>query len=67
IGVVPTETDLNLDGLDASADAVRGSLGVDEGVWGSEVAYTRKHFDHFGDRLPGELREQLAALEQRLG
>ncbi|MGZ8764623.1 MAG: phosphoenolpyruvate carboxykinase (GTP) [Acidimicrobiia bacterium] len=67
IGVVPTETDLNLDGLDASADAVRGSLRVDEGEWRSEVAYTRKHFDHFGDRLPGELREQLAALEQRLG
>jgi phosphoenolpyruvate carboxykinase (GTP) len=66
IGVVPTEADLNLDGLDASGDAVAAALRVDEGEWRSEVVNTRKHFDDFGDRLPGELREQLAALEQRL-
>jgi phosphoenolpyruvate carboxykinase (GTP) len=67
IGVVPTKADLNLDGLDTSAAAVAAALRVDEGEWRSEVANTRKHFDDFGDRLPSELLDQLAALEQRLG
>ena len=56
IGVVPAEADLDL----------AAALRVDEGEWRSEVANTRKHFDDFGDRLPGALLEQLAALEQRL-
>ena len=34
--------------------------------WKAELPLIHEHFATFGDRLPPALREQLAALEQRL-
>ncbi|WP_067822125.1 phosphoenolpyruvate carboxykinase (GTP) [Nocardia inohanensis] len=68
IGWVPTPEALNLDGFEpADRELVKSALAVDNGEWVRELA----SIDHWyagigGNRLPEELREQLAALKQRL-
>ena len=66
IGVVPSVDDLDLTGLDATPEHVAAALVVDPEQWRAECASTRGHFESFGDHLPQELADELAALEQRL-
>jgi phosphoenolpyruvate carboxykinase (GTP) len=40
---------------------------VDPEEWRAQLPQVQQHFAKFGDRLPPELREQLEALESRLG
>jgi phosphoenolpyruvate carboxykinase (GTP) len=42
-------------------------LNVDPEEWQSELPSIHQHFARFGERLPQQLRTQLAALEERLG
>jgi phosphoenolpyruvate carboxykinase (GTP) len=42
-------------------------LEVDPEQWKAQLPQVREHLAKFGDRLPDELRAQLAALEERLG
>jgi phosphoenolpyruvate carboxykinase (GTP) len=68
IGAVPRAEDLVLDGLpDADQARVAAALHVDVDEWRRELPTIHEHFASFGDRLPAELRDELAALEQRLG
>jgi len=67
IGVLPRPEDLELDGVDATAEQVAGALAVDVAQWRAECASTREHFASFGDQLPAALVEELDALESRLG
>ncbi len=66
IGVVPAIDDLDLTGLDATPEHVAAALVVDPDQWKAECASTRSHFESFGDHLPQELVDELAALESRL-
>jgi phosphoenolpyruvate carboxykinase (GTP) len=67
IGAVPRAEDLVLDGLpEADQAQVVEALRVDADEWRRELPTIHEHFDSFGDRLPAELRDELAALEQRL-
>jgi phosphoenolpyruvate carboxykinase (GTP) len=66
IGFVPRPSDLNLSGLEGSTDQIEQALRVDTDEWRAELELVREHFDGFGDKLPPELREELAALESRL-
>ncbi len=66
IGVVPSVDDLDLTGLDATPEHVAAALVVDPEQWKAECASTRGHFESFGDHLPQELVDELAALESRL-
>jgi phosphoenolpyruvate carboxykinase (GTP) len=66
IGYVPAEGDLDVEGLDLAPEALRELLTVDEDAVRAELDQVREHLAKFGDDLPGEVREQLAALEQRL-
>jgi phosphoenolpyruvate carboxykinase (GTP) len=66
IGVVPTPSDLDLDGLDVSPDAVAAALSVDADEWRRELPTLRASFDALGERLPAVLREELGLLEARL-
>ena len=66
IGYVPSADDLDLDGLDLSADSVAELLKVDPDEWRAEVPSIEEHFAFLGDHLPHELRDQLEALEKRL-
>jgi phosphoenolpyruvate carboxykinase (GTP) len=66
IGVVPRPSDLDLDGLDVPADDVAAALAVDADEWRRELPTLQASFDALGERLPAELREELANLERRL-
>ncbi|HWT92415.1 MAG TPA: phosphoenolpyruvate carboxykinase (GTP) [Solirubrobacteraceae bacterium] len=66
IGRVPEESDLNLEGLDISEDALHRLLTVDKDSIKAEIPQVQEHLAKFGDQLPGEIRRQLDALEDRL-
>jgi phosphoenolpyruvate carboxykinase (GTP) len=66
IGRVPAPGAIDTDGLDVSASDLDSLLEVDSDEWRAELPLIHEHFATFGDRLPGALRDQLAALEERL-
>lgn len=66
IGYEPKAEDINIEGLDIDVDTVRGLLNVDKDLWKEEAAGIHEFYGKFGDRLPEELKHQLAALEERL-
>ncbi len=66
IGYLPKAEDLNLEGLDIGLDTVKDLLSVDKGLWQEDAAGIREFYAKFGDRLPKELRDELAKLESNL-
>jgi len=66
IGLLPAEGAIDTEGLDISAEAMRELLSVDEDLVRQQLPQIREHLAQFGERLPAELREQLAGLERRL-
>ncbi len=66
IGRVPTAGSLDTDGLDIDADTLAALLAVDNESWRQEVPLISEHFTFVGERLPGELSDELAELEKRL-
>ena len=66
IGRVPTTDGLNFDGLGLTEGQLAELFAIDPVTWLAESNLTEEYFDKFGDRVPVELREQLAALRGRL-
>ena len=66
IGMVPKAEDLDVGGLDLTADALEALLAVDAGEWRSELALIEEHYASIGERLPNEMRLQLDRLADRL-
>jgi len=66
IGRVPTPESIDTDGLDLDAAAMAKILEVDNEAWRQEIPQLEAHFDHLGERLPAELRDELHELEKRL-
>ena len=64
IGRVPAE--LNTEGLDLPEADLSALFEVDPAGWLAEADLTAEFFDTFGDRVPAELRRQLADLRDRL-
>jgi phosphoenolpyruvate carboxykinase (GTP) len=67
IGLLPRAGDLDLTGLDISAEDVKELLRVDVAAWRAELPDIEKHFAQFGNRLPARMRRQLEGLAARLG
>jgi phosphoenolpyruvate carboxykinase (GTP) len=67
IGLVPAPGAIETTGLDVSEKDMAELLRVDPEEWKAQLPQVHEHFAQFGDRLPRELREQLEALEERLG
>jgi phosphoenolpyruvate carboxykinase (GTP) len=67
LGIVPTPDALDTDGLDLSAEDLEKLLTVDPDELRQQLPQLREHLARFGDELPGPIREQLEALESRLG
>jgi phosphoenolpyruvate carboxykinase (GTP) len=67
IGTLPEEGDLNTDGLEVSDADLAELLKVDNAEWKAELASIKEHLDFLGERLPQEMRDQLAGLTERLG
>ncbi|HEY5431122.1 MAG TPA: phosphoenolpyruvate carboxykinase (GTP) [Solirubrobacteraceae bacterium] len=68
IGLVPPlgEGGIDTQGLDVSEETMAKLLEVDAEGWMAQLPQIKEHYAEFGDKLPAELHEQLAALEQRL-
>jgi phosphoenolpyruvate carboxykinase (GTP) len=66
IGTLPTPNDLELFGLSLADDALEQLLCVDHEGWLHEIPLIREYYAQFGVKLPGELSEELDALERRL-
>jgi phosphoenolpyruvate carboxykinase (GTP) len=66
IGLVPTESALDWDGLGLGPEERRLLLGVERGEWAAEVPEIRAFFERFGSHLPAELTRSLSALEREL-
>lgn len=67
IGLVPADGELNVDGLDISAEEMAELLAVDEEKLKAEMPQVEEHLARFGDRLPSEIRSQLESLKSKLG
>jgi phosphoenolpyruvate carboxykinase (GTP) len=67
IGRLPAPGALPVDGLDLTPRALDELLSVSSDDWHAELPHLEEHYATFGDRLPAELREELDALERRLG
>jgi phosphoenolpyruvate carboxykinase (GTP) len=68
IGLVPPvgEGGIDTEGLDVSVETMAKLLEVDHEGWTAQLPQIKQHFAEFGEKLPRELHEQLAALEARL-
>jgi phosphoenolpyruvate carboxykinase (GTP) len=66
IGKLPTPDALDLSGLDLPAEDLAALLEIDVEAWKAEAVGLSEYYESFGDRLPAELRSQLAALQERL-
>ncbi|HIF65039.1 MAG TPA: phosphoenolpyruvate carboxykinase (GTP) [Acidimicrobiia bacterium] len=66
IGMVPKTEDLDVAGLDLTADALESLLTVDVTEWQNELTLIEEHYESIGERLPNEMRLQLARLADRL-
>jgi phosphoenolpyruvate carboxykinase (GTP) len=66
IGRLPVVDQLDLDGVDISAEDVEDLFHIDSQSWLAEAEMTEAYFEQFGDRVPEVLREQLQELRDRL-
>lgn len=66
IGYVPNATDINLEGLDFSVDALKAILDVDKDLWKEEVKGIEDFYAKFEGKLPTALAAELDALKSRL-
>ncbi|WP_420136865.1 phosphoenolpyruvate carboxykinase (GTP) [Sphingomonas sp.] len=66
IGHVPDAADLDLSGLDLTADQLHILLDVDHDVWRQEAALSAAFLGSLGDDVPLPLMQEQDALESRL-
>ncbi|MBK5109940.1 MAG: phosphoenolpyruvate carboxykinase (GTP) [Thermoleophilia bacterium] len=66
LGLLPSIGDLNLEGIDISAEALDEILTVDDDAVRRQLPQTEGHLAKFGDSLPEGITEQLEALKERL-
>jgi len=67
IGNVPAPGELNVEGLDISAEAMDELLKVDTDKLRDELPQVQEHLAQFGDSLPAEVRSQFEELKSKLG
>jgi phosphoenolpyruvate carboxykinase (GTP) len=67
IGYVPTPDQMDLEGVDASAEDVAAALKVDPEEWKQEIPLIEEWFEKVGHKLPTSMRDELENLKQRLG
>ncbi|MFA9380810.1 MAG: phosphoenolpyruvate carboxykinase (GTP) [Acetanaerobacterium sp.] len=66
IGYEPKPEAINIEGLSISLATLTDLLSVDVNLWKEESKGIHEFYAKFGNRLPKELADQLAALEKRL-
>jgi phosphoenolpyruvate carboxykinase (GTP) len=58
LGLVPSYTDLNWEGLDYSKAQFNDLMSIQQDVAVAEIESQKKHFDQFGNKLPGRIEAQ---------
>ena len=67
IGYLPNAADIDVEGLEGiDLATIEGLLSVDKDLWLEDCAGVQELYDQIGERVPAELRAQLAALRDRL-
>jgi phosphoenolpyruvate carboxykinase (GTP) len=66
IGRLPVASQLDLDGLDITDEALESLFEVDSRSWLDECDLTEEYFEQFGARVPAALRAELASLRYHL-
>ncbi|MCB0918335.1 MAG: phosphoenolpyruvate carboxykinase (GTP) [Actinobacteria bacterium] len=66
IGRRPAPGELDTDGLGISDEQLQELFAIDRDSWLAEADLTEEYFEMFGDKVPTELREELAQLRARL-
>lgn len=64
IGYVPYAKDIDLEGLNVTEGDLEKILYIDKKRWGAEADEIAGYYEQFGDRLPEELKENLAILKK---
>jgi phosphoenolpyruvate carboxykinase (GTP) len=67
IGYLPAEGAIPTDGLDVPSADLLELLRIDPEEWRAEVPLIDEFYAKFGEHVPEQLRDELAALEKRLG
>ena len=67
IGHIPTADQIDLEGLSEPLEDIEASLRFDLEEWREELPLIEEWFEKIGDALPTSMRDELAALKQRLG
>ncbi len=67
IGYFPKESDIDISGLDLSAESLKGLFEIDLEAWNKEVEGVKEYFAKFEDHLPSGITKQLENLKERLG
>jgi len=65
IGYVPNANSINTEGLKGVAQNLPELLSVDKNKWADELELVKEQYAIFGDRLPKELKDQIAAIKAR--
>lgn len=66
IGYMPAVDALDINGLNIKQEDLFKLLHVDKERWAKEVESIKEYYATFGEKLPEEMKEQLAALEKRV-
>jgi phosphoenolpyruvate carboxykinase (GTP) len=66
IGRIPAEGELDLAGVDITAEQAAELFAINTGSWLAEADLTEEYYAKFGNRVPAELQVQLDALRTRL-
>ena len=66
IGFLPKAEDIDISGLEVSANDMKELLKVDKNLWKAEVELIKEHYARFGNRIPAALNAELATLEKNL-
>lgn len=66
IGLVPPASELNVEGLDITPEALEGLLTVDEAAVAAELPQIEAYLATYGDALPAEITAQLDQLKAAL-
>lgn len=67
IGILPDPSAIDVTGLDLAEDGFKTLFEVDHAAWEQEIKGLQEYFKIFGDRLPEGIKNEVAALQKRLG
>lgn len=66
IGYLPNPADIDISGLDISADALAALTSIDRDQWRAEMESVGEYLDSYGDRLPKALKQQQQSITAEL-